>query len=399
MAKRGNGEGTIFYSEKLNRWVGQFTAGRKDNGKLNRKSVYGSTRKEVKEKMTKALADVQSNTFIEKNDITLKDLSLKMIEEQFESNLMSEASYLRKIYNYKALEKLPIANMKIQMLTISNINSSLALLKDYSDSIISKVYGLISATLDKAVLLNIIPSNIFNLKGAVVKPKSKKQTKIVDALTVDEQNLFMKQLNANNYKYKEIFIIALYTGMRIGEILALAKSDINMEKKTININKTLTKSKDDKIIVGNTTKTYAGLREIPFSDTLIPILNSLFLTNENYLFLVNNKFIAPSTINSHFKKICKDAGIKIIITQKKTNRLDKNGNNIYVNLKTSEVNTHMLRHTFATRCIESGMSAIVLQKYLGHKDIETTLNTYTSVFNKFQQKELDKFESYMNALH
>ena len=45
MAKRGNGEGTIYYSEKLNKWVGQFTAGRKLDGKLNRKSVYGTTRK------------------------------------------------------------------------------------------------------------------------------------------------------------------------------------------------------------------------------------------------------------------------------------------------------------------------------------------------------------------
>ena len=51
MAKRGNGEGTIYFSEKLNKWVGQFTAGRKDDGRLNRKSVYGNTRKEVKEKM------------------------------------------------------------------------------------------------------------------------------------------------------------------------------------------------------------------------------------------------------------------------------------------------------------------------------------------------------------
>ena len=51
MARRGNGEGTIYYSEKLNKWVGQFTAGRKPDGSLNRKSVYGNTRKEVKEKI------------------------------------------------------------------------------------------------------------------------------------------------------------------------------------------------------------------------------------------------------------------------------------------------------------------------------------------------------------
>ena len=54
----------------------------------------------------------------------------------------------------------------------------------------------------------------------------------------------------------------------------------------------------------------------------------------------------------------------------------------------------MLRHTFATRAIESGMSAVVLQRLLGHKDIETTLNTYTSVFNKYKEAELEKVNDY-----
>lgn len=75
MSKRGNGEGTIYYSEKLNKWIGQFTVGRKSNGKINRKSVYGNTRKEVKEKITKSLADIQSKSYIEKNDITLIQLA------------------------------------------------------------------------------------------------------------------------------------------------------------------------------------------------------------------------------------------------------------------------------------------------------------------------------------
>lgn len=70
----------------------------------------------------------------------------------------------------------------------------------------------------------------------------------------------------------------------------------------------------------------------------------------------------------------------------------------FVNLKSSSVNTHMLRHTYATRCIESGMSAVVLSKLLGHKDIETTLNTYTTVFNKFKQEEIDKYLNYMYGL-
>ena len=58
----------------------------------------------------------------------------------------------------------------------------------------------------------------------------------------------------------------------------------------------------------------------------------------------------------------------------------------------------MLRHTFATRCIESGMQAVTLLRILGHKNISITLNTYTDVFNKFKQKEVNKLDSYLNGL-
>ena len=61
------------------------------------------------------------------------------------------------------------------------------------------------------------------------------------------------------------------------------------------------------------------------------------------------------------------------------------------------ISSHSLRHTYGTRCIEAGMRPVALQRLMGHTDISITLNTYTSIFNKFKEEELNKVnEYYMN---
>lgn len=275
------------------------------------------------------------------------------------------------------------------------INDFLISLSSYSNSVICKISQVIRSAFDKAVLLNIVNSNPYNIKGLINLPKSDKQDKKIEALTLEEQKLFIKELEKGYDKYTNVFYIAIYTGMRIGEILALSPQDLDFKENVIHITKTLTKDENDKCIVGQTTKTYAGMRDIPITSLIKNVLVFSSNSTNETIFNENGKIISSSTINAHLKRICKNAGIRIIETKKKKHKEDEKA----VNLKSSAVHTHMLRHTYATRCIEAGMSAVVLSKLLGHKDIQATLNTYTSVFNKFKEDELQKYTDYISQLH
>ena len=386
IAKRGNGEGSIYYSEKLKRWVGQFTY------EGNRKSLYGKTRTEVKDKLNKELVNIKENKYVDKSDLTLMYFVNSYNDDDFKANKISEVGYLRRKETANIVAKLDIAEKPIQKLTAQMINKSLLTLVDYSDSVITKVYGMIKCAFNKAIINNVIYFSPFNVKDMVIKPKSNKLTQVVEALTIDEQKALVTELEKGYDDYTNIFYIALYSGMRIGEILALQGNDIDLENNIVHIRRTLTKDKSGRVKLGDKTKTYCGKRDVPITSLFKEYLKNA-ASNDNLMFtLTNGNFINPSTINTHFKKIAKNANIKC-------KQIEKKKNDNIIKLNTSNVNTHMLRHTYATRCIESGMSAVVLSKLLGHKDIETTLNTYTSVFNKFKEDEIQKYLDYMSQLH
>lgn len=394
--RKTNGEGSIYYSESKKLYEGKVTVGIEPNGKLIRKSVYGKKKSEVVQKMNKLKAEFINNDFTQNNDATIYDIAKQYINNQFEANQVSASTLLRNKNTLSIIDKLDIAHIPIQKVTNSQLSNELLKIKDYSNSIISKIYGMLSTAYNQAVINNIVKTNPFLIKGAILRVKSNKDDKKVDALTIDEQKAFINELEKSNDEYKDIFYIAMYTGARIGEILGLFGSNINLKTNYITIDKTLTKNENDEPIIGKTTKTYAGTREIPITKHLLPIISKYASDKDELIFTKNNEIIAPATINSHFKKICKNANIRVLINSNKKVYREAGISN--VNLKTSSVNTHMLRHTFATRCIEAGVSAVALSRILGHKDIQTTLNTYTSVFNKFKEDELSKINKYFDNI-
>lgn len=375
--RRGNGEGTIFEDKKNKRWIGQYILGIAEDGKAIRKSVYGKTQKEVINKLNEVKYQMNNDIYVEKNGIKLVKIMEDIREEKLASNTISGGQYARLKWTINKIKNSKLGEKKIQDVTKNDIQEFLNSIKDLSDSYIKKLYEQFVQAYRRAEIKKYIT---YNPMYEVIKPKSDKQTKVVEALDINVQKAFTEYLNKvsiENEPYKNIFLIQMYMGLRIGEVLALSTENIDLENKLLYVKRTLTNDKEFAIILGNKTKTYAGNRTLPIPDFLVPIFEEqLKYANENLynlIFTTNDNYIRTSEINKELKRIFEEE------------------------LKTSSKNisTHCLRHTYGTRCVEAGMTAVVLQRLMGHKDVTVTLNTYTSVFNKFKKDELEKVNNYL----
>lgn len=369
MAKRNyNGEGTVFFNQKLNRWVAQFT----DPFTKKRKTLYDKDEKTLKKKLRDAIRDAENGKFVDKSKETIPGIAEKIIERKHEANITGSSAYLRSLGTLAIIKKSDIAETPIQNITKDDLQEFFYTLKDYSNSYIGKIFQLIKVTFEEAVKDELI---VKNPMLHIVKPKSNKQDKKVEALTLEQHQKFLTSLE--NEPYKNIFLVAINTGMRCGEILALQPEDIDFEKNVIKVSKTITRNDFDAYTLKKGTKTYAGTREVPFDNDLKSVLTDSIANKSNnefgLIYALDGKIIRPSSLNTVFKRICKNLGFE------------------------GSFNFHMLRHTFATRCIESGMPAHVLQKLLGHTDVSITINTYTSIFDKYKKEEFDKFLEYKKA--
>ena len=126
-SKNGKGEGTIYYSKARQRWVGQVTTGRTETGKLRRHTLYGKTKKEVREKIVALQSEVFTGQYIEPSSVTVASLTKQLIEDDREFNIIKTSTYNRKLGTYKRLEKSCLADLPIQKISSENIK---AFLKD-----------------------------------------------------------------------------------------------------------------------------------------------------------------------------------------------------------------------------------------------------------------------------
>ncbi|MYZ69126.1 site-specific integrase, partial [Lactobacillus salivarius] len=257
--------------------------------------------------------------------------------------------------------------------------------KTFKVAPVAYVYSvsIVKNTLDYALRLGMIESNPMLY---VIKPK--KQANISDNhgnyYNKDELKKFLDVAKNTNLKKYALFRLLAYSGMRIGECLALTWHDLDYKNNTIAINKTLARTNNG--IKIQTPKTKASNRVISLDNETIQVLKMWQLEQRKQLLKVGinamdskqlifsngkNSFIIVPTVRLAIKQIAKKAGIH-------------------------SITTHGFRHTHATLLFASGLDIKQVQARLGHSNVQTTLNIYTHAMKEKQDKIGDEFAKYIN---
>lgn len=206
----------------------------------------------------------------------------------------------------------------------------------------------------------------------------KQPAKKLRVLSLQEQNQLCEYL-CQDLTLKNIgILLCLYTGIRIGEICALQWEDVSLSEKSVFIHQTMQRlqvhgntEKKTKVII-TAPKSVCSIRTIPLHENLIQVISCCQFPKHGYFLTGNDKkYIEPRTMQNYFKRILKACSIK-------------------------DANYHSLRHTFATRCVESGFDVKSLSELLGHSNVNITMNRYVHPSMELKRSNIQKLSFPIN---
>ena len=351
-----------------------------NNGITRSKSFSGRTQRECYKRAEDFFIELERQKLGTDKGNTISAILRTKYQADFEMNFIAEQGYNRNLEFLRILEDSPVSQIPIYDVTVDDLERYMKSIINYSNSVIEKLHLQIKQAFKEGVRRGFITDNIMEIHE-IRRPKSNKPTKKVRGLTEEEQKLFTEALEnypipKHGQHYKRQLIIELYTGMRMGEINALAPEDIDFNRSLIHVHKTVSTGLNNRSFISDTTKTDAGNRYVPINNLVKSILEESvgdMKSNPEGLIFYNHRrgsIINTSQVNSYFNRVAEKAGIDI-------------------------TGQHSLRHTFATRCIEAGITPVVLKTWLGHTDIHVTLDTYSDVFDRLNHKSISQFEGYM----
>jgi len=366
MARRGQGEGSI-YLRKDGRWCASITL---ENRK--RKTFYGKTRKEVQEKLRVALNEQKQGILSTGPHQTMKQFLEQCLEEVHKPAI--------RIGTYKGYRMyldnhiIPaLGHMQLQKLTPQRVQAFYSHMQQegLSAKSVSNIHGLLHKALDQAVRWGLVPRNVCD---AVSLPKQARH----EIQPLNEEQARRLLVSARGHSLEGMITLAVTTGMRSGELLALKWRDINLDNRSLHIQRSMGYI-PGKGYLEFETKTPKSRRKIvlpPFVCEALKQhrtrqLEARLIAGERWqdrdLVFCNmyGGYFDPAHLRQRFDKLLKEAGLP-------------------------DVRFHDLRHSTATILLSIGVPAKVVQEILGHGQISMTLDTYSHVLPDMQQQAMDK---------
>jgi integrase len=347
------------------------------NGANKYHSIYGHSYKEVKEKKELYLKNfplsppAQDNSA---NKMTVEHLlNLWILDKE----LQLKKSTILKYKTIIATHIIPeLGNVKLNNIDNDIINKFLLEKmkkgrkngnKGLSNSYIKTMSIILSSSINYAVELGVCAP----LRGKISKPSVQKSKIMV--LSKEVQCNLENRLSSTNSTTELGIIIALNTGLRIGELCALRWSDIDMTNNIIHISHSVIRVSTDAnisdkktMLIIDTPKSEHSVRDIPITTKLQDYLKATTpINNGNYILSNSHIFLSPRTFEYRFHKVLNEHNI-------------------------DDFNFHMLRHTFATRCIECNVDIKTLSEIMGHSNVNITLNNYVHPSFEDKRSQLEK---------
>ena len=392
MAKRrSNGEGCIYKDTRSGKWKGKFEIGYDAKGNRKFKSCTGSSEREVrlllKDLMQKHHAGI---------DISSKSIK---VGEYFDKWFYNNVIYDLRESTSQSYEMIIRRHIKPFLGDITFANLSSDDIKEfyrflYNNGKLNGKGGLSNKTVENIHLVISSCINYALKKGELIRNplltvKLKREgKKEIEVFTREEQRKIIDE--CPNHYYGMAIKFDFYTGLRAGELLGLTWDCVDFYKNTVRINKQVQRNKNfsrnaqTKTVLGfvYNTKTKNSNRVIKVmqplmndlaeyklqQDTLKRKLGQDYYTKLNLVFpRQDGYFTDTGTFLDAFSRIQDKLGI-------------------------SHRNVHAMRHTFATRALESGMKPIVVSRLLGHASIQITMDIYGHVIPDFAEQELEKME-------
>jgi len=375
--------------KKLDCWEALITLGRDPGtGKVKRLAVYGKTQQECRDKLIETLQSIKNQTFVEPHKITVESWMDTWLKEYKKDNIRpttySSYEYIIRVHIKPNLGKAYLRDLRPEQIQkFYNERKASGL----SSRTVRYIHTILHEALEQAVKNNLI---VRNVTDATTLPKQEK--KEMRVLTVEEQNRFMEVLSAD--KMGIIFKLDLATGMRKGELIALTWNNVNLRDGVIRVTRSLSRtrvnfdkeSKENKTaVIIQKPKTKKGERSIPLFDSIITDLKKHKEAEKEKL---KNLGWDDIKIKQHFKD-------GLVFTNELGGHIEPRNlsRKFYSLVKAagiSKANLHCLRHSFATRLLEMGVSPKVVQEILGHSTITLTLDTYSHVMPELKKAAVDK---------